>query len=179
MPADTNRLTGIILIQRWVMMTDNLKEKLKRTLDLIMADRHKLVLLIGDFGSGKTQILKELAAELEAEYLNLVLTDRLLTHPRRDYKDGVTVHRLIDEICDEQSPDGRILLVDNVEMLFSPDLGKINPVETFKRMSRQRPVILALPMRRQGDTIEYSTLDRADHMSIPLETYPVIDMSEA
>jgi hypothetical protein len=123
----------------------------------------------------------ELAGQLAAEYLHhdLVLTERLLTPPRRDYKDGVTVHRLIDEICDEQSPDGRILLVDNVEMLFSPDLGKINPVETFKRMSRQRPVILALPMRRQGDTIEYSTLDRADHMSIPLETYPVIDMSEA
>lgn len=149
-------------------------------LGLIAADRHKLVILLGGFGSGKTTLLKDLASRLDAEYvnLNLLLTERLMSIPSRKYDDGVTVHRLIDELCDELSPDGQTLLVDNVELLFSPELGKINPVDTFKRIARQRPVVLALPARRQGTFAEYSVLGRQDYMRIPLENYPVIEMEE-
>ena len=154
-------------------------EKIKAALKVVAHSRHRLVILVGDFGTGKTQVLKQLAEELPAEYvnLNLELTDRLLTRPRRDYDDGVTVNNLIDDLCDEYSPDGRTLLVDNVEMLFSPDLGKVNPVDTFKRMSRQRSVVLALPARRQGEHAEYSNMWRDDHMLMSLEGYPVFELS--
>jgi hypothetical protein len=57
-------------------------------------------------------------------------------------------------------------------------LGKINPVDTFKRISRQRPVLLALPARRWGAYAEYSSLGREDYMRIPLEDYTVIQMEE-
>lgn len=149
-------------------------------LRLIAHDRHKLVILLGGFGSGKTALLKELASQMGGEYvnLNLHLTERLLTLPRRQYDDGVTVHRLIDELCDELSPDRRALFIDNVELLFSPELGRINPVDTFKRNSRQRRIVLALPARRRGAYAEYSTLGRQDHMRIPLEEYTVIQMEE-
>lgn len=70
------------------------------------------------------------------------------------------------------------MFIDNVELLFSPELGKINPVDTFKRISRQRQVVLALPARRHGAYAEYSTLGREDHMRMPLEEYPVIEMEE-
>jgi len=90
----------------------------------------------------------------------------------------VTVHRLIDELCDALSPDGRPLSIDNVEMLFSPELGKLNPVDTFKRMSRQRPIVLALPARRRGAYAEYSLVGRADHMRIPLEDYVTLEMEK-
>jgi hypothetical protein len=155
-------------------------KRVVKALRLIAADRHKLVILLGGFGAGKTDLLKTLAPEIGAEYvnLNLYLTDRLLTLPRRQYDDGVEVHRLIDELCDELSPDGRPLLVDNVELLFSPELGRINPVDTFKRISRQRPVVLALPARRRGAVAEYSSLGREDHMRIPLEDYTVVEMEE-
>ena len=147
-------------------------------LRLVSSDRHKLVILLGGHGAGKTALLKQVAAEAAGEYLNLnlLLTERLLALPRRQYDDGVTAHRVIDELCDELSPDGRPLMVDNVEILFSPELGRINPVDTFKRVSRQRPVILALPARRQGSQAEYSVLGRRDHMSIPLEDCTVIEM---
>ena len=147
---------------------------------IVASDRHKLVILLGDYGTGKTAILKDVAPEVGGEYVNLNLrvAERLLALPRRQYDDGVTVHRLIDELCDELSPDGRPLLVDNVELLFSPELGKINPVDTFKRISRQRPVVLALPARRQGAHAEYSLLGREDYMRIPLEDYTVIEMGK-
>lgn len=149
-------------------------------LRLVADDRHKLVILLGEFGAGKTALLKGLASKLDAAYvnLNLLLTERLMTVPSRQYSDGVTAHRLIDELCDELSSDGRTLLVDNVELLFSPELGRINPVDTFKRIARQRLVLLALPARRQGAFAEYSALGRPDHMLMPLENYPVIEMEE-
>lgn len=155
-------------------------ERLIDAVNTVSSDRHKLVLLLGDFGSGKTALLRSMASQLDGIYvnLNLSLTERLLTKPRSTYADGVTVPRLIDELCDELSPDARPLLVDNVELLFSPELGRINPVDTFKRVSRQRPVVLALPARRQGMHAEYSALGRADQMLMPLEDYTVLEMEQ-
>ncbi len=157
-----------------------MRTQLIESLRIIAANRHKLVILLGDFGAGKTALLKKVAPEAGAEYvnLNLCLTERLLALPRSQYNDGVTVHRLIDELCDELSPDGRPLLIDNVELLFSPELGRINPVDTFKRISRQRQVILALPARRRGTHAEYSAMGREDYMSMPLEDYVTIEMEK-
>lgn len=156
------------------------KTKVIEAIQIISGDRHRLVILIGEFDSGKTLLLKELSNELESKYinLNLELTERLLALPNNRYADGVTAHETIDSICDQYSPDGRPLFVDNIEILFSPELGKINPVDTFKRISRQRVVVMALPARRQGDSAEYSQIGRDDYLRIPLEEYTVIEMGE-
>ena len=157
-----------------------IQRRLLEALHTVNADRHKLVILLGGFGSGKTALLGTIAGKINGIYvnLNLRMTERLLAQPRSNYADGVTVPRLIDELCDGLSPDGRPLLIDNVELLFSPELGRINPVDTFKRVSRQRPVVLALPARRQGMHAEYSNLGRADHMLMPLEEYTVLEMEQ-
>ena len=155
--------------------------RLVESVRTVASDRHKLIVLLGDFGSGKTALLKEVASDLDAVYvnLNLRLAERLLAIPRSQYDDGVAANRIIDELCDELSPDGRPLLIDNVELLFSPELGKINPVDTFKRVSRQRPVVLALPTRRQGAYAEYSAIERDDAMLISLEELTVLQMKQA
>jgi hypothetical protein len=141
-------------------------------------DRHKLVLVLGNFGAGKTQLLQTASAATEGAYLNLnlTLTERLRQLPRSRYADGVTVHAEIDRLCDELSQHGRPLFIDNVELLFSPELGKVNPVDTFKRISRQRPVILALPARRDGIYAEYSTVGRADYIRMEIGDYIIIDL---
>ena len=148
------------------------------TLRVVSGDRHRLLILLGEHGSGKTALLKNVAQEMNGTYvnLNLELTERLLALPRRQYDDGVTVHRLIDELCEELSPDGRPLMVDNVEVLFSPELGRVNPIDTFKRISRQRPILLALPARRRGNVAEYSTIEHQDHMTMPVEDYAIIEL---
>jgi len=155
-----------------------MQAQLIEALQKVASDRHKLVILLGDFGSGKTAVFRDTAAEVGGVYLNLnlTLTERLLATPRNQYADGVTVPALIDDICDQASPDGRPLFVDNIEILFSPELGKINPVDTFKRVSRQRVVALALPARRQGGNAVYSLLGREDYMLMPLEEYFVLEM---
>jgi predicted ATPase len=144
----------------------------------VAADRHRLVIVLGEFGSGKTGLLKDVAAEIGGTYinLNLLLTDKLLTTPRSQHADGVTVQQLIDSICEEASPDGHPLFVDNLEILFSPELGKINPIDTFKRISRQCVVVIGLPTRRQGLSAVYGLVGRDDFMSIPLEDYITIEL---
>lgn len=147
---------------------------------MVSLDRHKLVVLIGKFGAGKTKVLKLIAEQSGGIYLNLnlELSERLLKLPAKATNDGVTVHRLIDEICDQFSPNRETLLVDNVEMLFSPELGKINPVDTFKRISRERPVVIALPAYRQGTHAIYSAPDHQDYFPVPLEDYVFVEMDK-
>jgi len=141
-------------------------------------DRHKLVIVLGNFGAGKTLLLESASESLEGVYLNLnyMLTERLRLLPRSRYGDGVTVHSEIDKICDELSQHGRPLFVDNVEILFSPELGKVNPVDTFKRISRERPVVLALPARRDGSHAEYSTIGRPDYLRMEISDYIIFDL---
>jgi hypothetical protein len=157
-----------------------MRARLIEAIRTVSADRHKLVILLGNFGAGKTILLKDVAQEINGKYinLNLELTERLLTLPRRTYANGVTAHRLIDELCDELSPHHEPLLIDNVELLFSPELGRLNPIDTFKRISRERPVIVAIPARRVGNTAEYSTLGQADHFKMPLEKFACVEIQE-
>ena len=133
-------------------MSDEIVKRVLETVKAVSQDRHKLVILLGVFGSGKTKILKQIEAESDAVYvnLNLELSERFLQMPASKVGDGITAPALIDDICDQFSQGGKTLLIDNVELLFSPELSKINPVDTFKRMSRERPVVLALPAVRQG-----------------------------
>lgn len=160
------------------MSGDSLIKQLKKALQTTAHDRHKLILVLGGFGAGKTELLRATAVATEGAYLNLnlALTERLRQLPRSRYADGVTVHAEIDRLCDELSQHGRPLFIDNVELLFSPELGKVNPIDTFKRISRQRPVVLALPARRDGAYAKYSAIGRADYLRMEIGDYIIIDL---
>ena len=146
----------------------------------VQADRHKLIILLGKFGAGKTAILKQTADDVVGKYLNLnmELSEKLLGIPTSQYLDGTTVHAIIDQLCEDASPHQEPLFVDNLEILFSPELGKINPIDTFKRISRERPVVIALPAYRQGSSAIYSTSGHEDYVVMPLEEYIVIEIPE-
>ena len=98
--------------------------------------------------------------------------------PASKVGDGVSANNLIDEICEHYSQGGKTLLIDNIELLFSPELSKINPVDTFKRISRQRPVVLSLPAVKQDNYAIYSTPNSADYFPIPLEEFVVIEIDK-
>lgn len=161
-------------------MAQNINQAVINAINNVSLDRHKLVVLLGAFGVGKTKILRDIAEETGGVYLNLnlELSERLLTLPRNAMNDGVTVPRLIDEICDSFSPNKETILVDNIELLFSPELGKINPIDTFKRFSRQRPVVIAIPAYREGNLAVYSTPDSQDYFPVPLEDFVTIEIEK-
>ncbi len=58
-------------------------------------------------------------------------------------------------------PDKIILY--NTNILFSPELGKLNPVGAFKYKARDREIIVFVEGHASGNRIQYSTYGRDDH----------------
>lgn len=65
---------------------------------------------------------------------------------------------------------GDKFLFDNIDVLFSPELGKIDPIRMFKYFSRDCKSVLLFPGRIKGRQAEYSLEGKPDHM--------VMDVSE-
>jgi len=65
---------------------------------------------------------------------------------------------------------GDKFLFDNIDVLFSPELGKIDPIRMFKYFSREHESILFFPGRIRGAQAEYSLEGKPDHI--------VMDVSE-
>jgi hypothetical protein len=164
-------------------MLDTQVERLKQAIQTVEEQEyHKLVLLVGDFASGKTQLMRRVCDEIGGAYLNvnLELTRELLTIDARTY--ATKASRILTDLCDAQEPDHPLFL-DNIELLFSPEVGRLNPIDLFKRVSRERLIVLALPCRLTGQTrphmrAEYSDPGRRDHMNLDLSGVAVIDLPE-
>ena len=58
-------------------------------------------------------------------------------------------------------PDKIILY--NTNILYSPELGRLNPIGAFKYKSRDREMILFVEGHTSGNRIRYSTYDRDDY----------------
>jgi len=154
-------------------------ERLKQAIQAVEEQEyHKLVLLVGDFASGKTRLMQQVCGEVGGVYLNvnLELTRQLLTIDARTY--ATKASSILEDLCGAQEAR-RPLFVDNVELLFSPEVGCLNPVDLFKKVSRERLIVLSLPCRLTGlARAEYSEPGRQDHMSLDLAGVAMIDLSE-
>lgn len=139
-------------------------------------DHFKLIIISGGFKTGKTYLMKKIANDFEYIYLNLnlILSRRLLQIKEDSY---VTQSQdIIKEIFDELNE--KILLVDNIELLFSKEVAALNPVEVFKNLARDKIIILSLPGKIKGDKIQYSTMDRTDYKLMDVSGLTVINMEE-
>ena len=151
-----------------------IEHKLKLALVRIENDHFKLILLCGSFKTGKTTIMKKMSSQDGYYYmnLNLLLTENLLLQREESY--SVKSQDIIKEIFDNTSYP--ITLVDNIELLFSNEIGKLNPVDVFKNIARDRVIILALPCKVKGNKAEYSVIGRNDHMIMDISGLTVIRM---
>jgi chromosomal replication initiation ATPase DnaA len=151
-------------------------DRLLRAIKGASNDHFKLIIISGGFNTGKTQLLKKVSDEFNYLYLNLnlILSKKLL----QIKEDSYITHSqdVIKEIFDEINE--RILLIDNIELLFSKEVASLNPVEVFKNLARDKIIVLSLPGKFKGDKIEYSTMDRNDYKSMDVSGLTVIQMEE-
>jgi hypothetical protein len=114
---------------------------------------HRLVLFAGASGSGKTRILREAAAARGAEVLNLNLrlSEQLLDVPRKERP--VQTARMVADLLDATSGDP--LFVDNLEILFSPDLG-LDPLRVLQQSSRNRTIVATWAGTHRNGTLTYA-----------------------
>ena len=81
---------------------------------------YRLVVIAAPSGRGKTSVLNEVACRLGVEVINLnqVLAASMLELTERQRI--LQLPKLLEEVVEAQS--GKLCLLDNIEMLFSPAL---------------------------------------------------------
>lgn len=99
---------------------------------------HRLVLVVGPPRTGKTKALQELAkAEGWALInVNLRLSELLLELTQKQR--ALRVPRLLGDLSSKAPGD--VVLLDNIELLFSPELAQ-DPLRLLQGLSRNRTVV--------------------------------------
>lgn len=100
-------------------MAEPIHDKIKRSLQAAEGLYHRLVLLVGETGSGKTGVLRDIAEEFGSSVVNvnLALSGELLELTAKQR--SLRLPGILDQIADQaQAP----VVLDNLEILFDKDL---------------------------------------------------------
>lgn len=152
----------------------HLVERLERIIGEINDLNSKLILLVGQSRSGKTQLLRQVGAKLNIEPLNigLELGRRLAATPNS--KRGFSAGELLREIADTERTD-RPLLLDNLELLFEPGL-QINPLDLVRRLAHSKRVVAVWPGEMRGDRLVYADMSHPEHRDYSRDGVVVLEI---
>ena len=114
---------------------------------------HRLLLIVGPVGSGKTPLLKDLCRKEEIPYLNvnLALSEHLLD--LTDRQRALRAQRILAGLLDEQQGD--VIALDNIELLFDPSL-HLDPLLCLQGLSRNQTLIAAWGGNYVGSVLTYA-----------------------
>ena len=115
-------------------MAESLAEQVRRKVDGARDLYHRLILVVGPAGSGKTSALQDVSASLSAPLVNvnLELSGRMLSLSERQRT--LQLSRLLGEIVRET--EGELVLLDNLEILFDIHL-KQDPLRLLQECPEQ------------------------------------------
>ena len=121
-------------------MAEPVVEQVLRKLNEVADLYHRLVLVVGSAGAGKTAALREVHERTGAPFLNinLELSTRLLDVVEKQRP--LRIQRVLDDIIGELG--AQVVLLDNIEMLFDASL-KQDPLRLLQAMSRNRTIVAA------------------------------------
>lgn len=113
----------------------------------------RLVLVVGPPRTGKTIALREVCETQRWPMinLNLHLSERLLELTKRQR--AISVSRLVDEIV--RSDGGDTVALDNVELLFDPELA-VDPLRLLQGLARDRTLVVVWPGSFDGTNLTYA-----------------------
>lgn len=134
---------------------DLLKRSLRAADDLY----YRLVLLVGETGSGKTAVLHRLAADLGTEPVNvnrdLALELLELTPGQRALHLPALFGRIMNDV---RSP----VLLDNLEILFDPALHQ-DPLRLLQGIARQRTVVASWNGTLAAGKLSYAEIGHPEY----------------
>lgn len=152
-----------------------IQEEIQESIQAAKTLREKLILLVGNSGSGKTTILQTISEDLAAPTINvnLEISYRLLDLPvdRR----ASTLSRLFSEIV--RDSDSAIVLLDNIEILFDKTLQQ-NPLALLQTNSKNKVMIAAWNGEIGNGKLTYARPDHHEYRAYPIqETGIAIDLN--
>ncbi|MDE0031203.1 MAG: BREX-3 system P-loop-containing protein BrxF [Deltaproteobacteria bacterium] len=142
-------------------MIGPMHDKIKRALQSAEGLYHRLVLLVGETGSGKTAVLRDVAEEFgtSAINVNLALSGELLelTAKQRSLRLPGILNQIVDKA---HAP----VLLDNLEILFGKDL-KQDPLRLLQGISRNRVVVASWNGTSTGGRLSYAETGHPEYRS--------------
>ena len=129
------------------------QERLSEAISQAAGQYHRLVLLVGPFGCGKTAALQAVVKAVGHPLLNvnLELSKRLLELPRSQRPRQVS--RILKDVI--AAAPGEVVLLDNLEVLFDPAL-EVEPLRLLQASSRNRTLVAAWGGDYREGTLTYA-----------------------
>ena len=155
---------------------NDLVECLQNNIEAASGRYYKLVLVIGSFDSGKTDLLRRFQSRNpeNVAYINFnhLLTKKLIDVPssRRPFES----EKCINEIFEEYK--NQILLVDNIEVLFDSALS-LDPLRLLQRLSRWKIIVVAWPGSCKEMEVSYAEPGYKEHRKYSIKDLVVIDLN--
>ncbi len=133
----------------------------------------QLVLIVGQPGSGKSKLLRELATMRGWEYVdcNALLTEEFL--------------ELIPKVRSQEAPvimgkiladkDADVILLDDMQVLFAPVL-KIDPLQLIKQLSKKQTILAAWPGEFDGNNLLFHQIGQKDDQTYKASNVRIIEL---
>jgi hypothetical protein len=163
-------------------MTEPIHDKIKRSLQAGEGLYHRLVLLVGMTGSGKTGVLRDVAEEFGTSVINvnLALSCELLELTAKQR--SLRLPGILEQIVtNAQSP----VVLDNLEILFDKDL-KQDPLRLLQGISRNRAVVASWNGTMTSGRLlyaetghpEYRSYDSVDALIVGMDGTATVDSAK-
>lgn len=126
---------------------------------------HRLILVVGPEGEGKTSALREVASRVNTTVvnINLELSRRLLGLTERQR--ALQLHRVLNQVVAQS--EGDVVLLDNIEILFDVAL-KQDPLRLLQGLSRNRTVVATWAGTVEDGNLVYSEPHHPEYRRFPV-----------
>lgn len=135
---------------------------------------YRLVLVVGEAQSGKSEVLRQINASRGWPLLNvnLLLSEQLLELPQR--LRALRTPTIVRDLVGERT--GSVLLLDNLELLFSPSLQQ-DPLRLLQSVSRNRAIIASWRGSTQSRSLTYASPDHPEFRRYDEPQALIVDLS--
>ncbi|WP_440948120.1 BREX-3 system P-loop-containing protein BrxF [Methanosarcina sp. T3] len=163
-------------------MSKSILDKVKQSLESAEDLYHRLILVVGKPGSGKTTVLRDVASLFDIPIINvnLELSSKLLDLTEKQR--AISLPKILYEIT---KTDNSILILDNLEILFDKEM-KQDPLRLLEGISRNNTVVASWNGSAEGKKLryaeaghpEYLNYDHVDTLIVSMDGTATVDLAE-
>jgi ATPase subunit of ABC transporter with duplicated ATPase domains len=155
-------------------MPERIRDRIRHLLGQADGLYHRLVLLVGETGSGKTAALRSVAGELGADVINVNLTLSVKLIELTERQRVLHLSALLGEVVQST---GAVALLDNTEILFDRDL-KQDPLRLLQGLSRRCSIVASWNGRLAGKKLTYADAGHPEYRAYDRAEALIVDMNE-
>ena len=152
-------------------MTKYLSEEVSEQIRQAESLYHRLVLIVGPQGRGKTRALQDIAKRLDAPLMNINLELSRLMLDLTEQERAFQAQRLLAQIA--AAPGSDIILLDNLEILFDVALRQ-DPLRLLQGLSRSRTVAAAWNGVIENSHLIYGVPQHPEYRRYPVDGFLVV-----